>query len=129
MSESAMRIVSIAAGGAIGSVLRYVLSGLAQQSVALFPIGTFLINVSGCLAIGLLSELFAQSSIDPIYRTAVLVGVLGGYTTFSTFSLDTLKLAESRQFELAALNAVASVLVCLMATLVGQRLGRWWLIG
>ena len=126
VSESIARITFIAAGGAIGSVLRYVLGGVVQQSVVLFPIGTLAVNVAGCLAIGVLAELFTESSLDPLYRTAVLVGVLGGFTTFSTFSLDTLKLAENRQYGLAAMNVALSLCACLAATFVGQRLGKWW---
>lgn len=126
MSEWATRLVWVGAGGAIGSMLRYLLSGAVQRSILAFPLGTLVVNVSGCLAIGFLSERFAESSIDPVWRTAILIGVLGGYTTFSSFSLETLRLAEARQYELALLNALGSVMSCLAAVWAGQRLAKWW---
>ena len=126
MSEWASRVLWIGVGGAVGSVLRYALAGAVQRSVIAFPIGTLVVNVTGCLAIGFLGERFAQSNVDPVFRTAILIGVLGGFTTFSTFSLDTLKLAESRQYDLALLNILGSVMSCLVAVWAGQQAARWW---
>lgn len=123
-----MRIVAVGLGGAIGSMLRYALAGLVQRSVVSFPLGTLSVNVIGCLAIGFLSERMTDAAIDPVYRVGLLVGVLGGFTTFSTFSLETLKLAEERQYTLAALNVAASVASCLVAAWMGQRLAKWWVM-
>ncbi len=64
--------------------------------------------------------------MDPRVRTAILVGLLGGFTTFSTFSLDTLKLAESRAYGLAMLNIIGSVVTCVAAAWFGQRVAKWW---
>ena len=128
MSEWATRLIWVGAGGALGSMLRYALSGAVQRSILAFPLGTLVVNVTGCLAIGFLSERFGDANLDPVWRTAVLIGVLGGYTTFSSFSLETLKLAESRQYDLALLNVLASVVSCLVAVWTGQRLAKWWMM-
>lgn len=126
MSESALRIVWIAVGGAAGSVLRFVVSGWAQQSVLLFPVGTMVVNVAGCFLIGLLSIVLIELKVDPVIRTGILIGLLGGFTTFSSFTHDTLRLAEARQFGLASLNVLGSVACCLLATFVGMQLGKMW---
>lgn len=128
MSDGITRILFIGAGGAIGSILRYILAGAVQRASSGFPIGTMTVNVVGCLLIGALSERFADANLDPIYRTAILVGVLGGFTTFSTFSLDTLKLAEDRQFGLVLANVLGTVTLCLLACWIGQQLAKWWTI-
>jgi len=128
MNESITRILAVGAGGAIGSMLRYVIASAAQRSSSGFPVGTMTVNVAGCLLIGILSERFASANLDPIYRTAILVGVLGGFTTFSTFSLETLKLAENRQFGLVLTNVLVTVTLCLVACWAGQQLAKWWAI-
>lgn len=125
MSENIVRLLVIGVGGAVGSILRYILAGLVQQTVIAFPLGTLVVNVSGCLAVGFLSERLSEVPVDPLYRTGILIGVLGGFTTFSTFSLETMKLAEDRQFALALLNVAASMLTCLLAAWAGIRFARW----
>lgn len=128
MGESVSRILFVGAGGAVGSMLRYVLAGVVQRTTSLFPIGTVAVNVGGCFLIGILSERLAEANIDPIYRTAILVGLLGGFTTFSTFSLDTLKLAEDGQLGLALVNVGGTVTLCLGACWTGLRLAKWWVM-
>jgi len=113
-------------GGAVGSMLRHAVATYVQRHDVNFPIGTFTVNVVGCLAIGFLSEHLEGSSLDPRVRSAILVGLLGGFTTFSTFSLDTLKLAESRAYGLAMLNIIGSVVTCVAAAGIGYRLAKWW---
>ena len=122
------RVLAVGIGGAVGSVLRYVLAGLVQRSVVSFPLGTICVNVLGCLAIGFLGERMTGAAVDPVYRVGVLIGVLGGFTTFSTFAFESLKLAEEREYGLAALNIAASVASCLAAAWVGQRLAKWWVM-
>jgi len=126
MSDAVARVLFVGAGGAVGSMLRYMLAGVIQRTANTFPVGTMAVNVAGCLLIGILSERFAEATIDPVYRTAILVGVLGGFTTFSTFSLDTLNLAENRQYTLALANVLITVTLCLVACWGGQRLAQWW---
>ena len=128
MDEGVLRVVAVGLGGAIGSMLRYVLAGLVQRSIVSFPLGTMSVNVLGCLAIGFFSERMMGAAVDPFYRIGMLIGVLGGFTTFSTFSLETLKLAEERQYTMAALNVAASVASCLAAAWMGQRLAKWWVM-
>lgn len=125
MSGALTRMVWVGVGGAVGSMLRYGLAGIAQRGAVVFPIGTLLVNVIGCLAIGFLSERLTDAVVDPQYRTAILVGVLGGFTTFSTFSLDTMNLVRDREYILASLNVITSVLTCLAAVWCGQRLAKW----
>ena len=116
----------IAGGGAVGSVLRYVLSGWVQElapasAASLFPWGILAVNVTGCLAIGILSALFTGPVlIRQEYQLALIVGVLGGYTTFSSFGRDTVSLAQAGQFGLAALNVLLSNALGLLAVWAGM---------
>lgn len=122
------KLLLIGLGGAIGSILRYALDGWIQRAAgASFPIGTLVINVSGCFLIGFLSMLFTGPLlIREEYRVAILVGVLGGYTTFSTFGLDTFKLAGDAQYWSAALNLLLSNAFGLFAVWLGHRLAERW---
>ncbi len=117
-----IKVIFIGVGGGVGSILRYLLAGVIQRGQTGFPTGTFAVNVLGCLAIGFLAARFADSPIDPRIRVAVLVGVLGGFTTYSTFGLETLELAKRGAFVLAGLNAVGTLLCCLVGVWVGQRI-------
>lgn len=111
-----MTILSIALGGAIGSVLRH----LAATAVGA-PWGTALVNVAGSFVIGVLYVLLtSRMSLSPFLMT----GILGGFTTFSAFSLDTLKLWEAGETALAALYAGGSVLLSLAAVAAGAALTR-----
>jgi CrcB protein len=119
-------LVFIAIGGALGAVLRY---GASVSVYALlgrgFPYGTLFVNVSGSLLMGLLSVLMLERfNIGPEWRAAVLVGVLGSFTTFSTFSIETLNLLEQGDWLRAMSNIVLSVLVCLAAVWLGVLIGR-----
>ena len=121
-----MTIIAIAIGGAIGSVLRYLIQ---MQCIdwfgTKFPYGTMIINVIGSLAIGFLSvALLERFFVSTELRFAILVGLLGGFTTFSTFSLETLTLFEQGNVIIAASNIVLSVLLCIMACYLGVVLGR-----
>jgi len=114
-------------GGGLGAVLRYELGGLVQRSTGgFFPWGTLVVNASGCLAIGLLATLLEErSSLGPTWRLFLLVGVLGGYTTFSTFGLETWRLIESGDWLRAAGNAGGSVAIGLVAVATGVAVGRF----
>jgi fluoride exporter len=111
------------AGSAIGGVLRYWLSGLASTHISeTFPIGTIIVNVTGSFIIGFFATLtgpdgrvFASSDT----RQFVMTGICGGYTTFSSFSLQTLNLTNDGEFALAGVNVVASVVLCLVAVWLG----------
>ena len=121
--EMMLRLCVIAAGGAIGSVLRYLVSGWVQDrsgSIA-FPYGTTAVNLSGCFVIGLLSWLVeVRSLFSPETRAFLLIGVLGGFTTFSTFGNETLNLLRSNRVEMAMLYAGVHVIAGVGMVWVGR---------
>ncbi len=119
-------LLFIAFGGAFGAVLRYGASNWVYAMLGRgFPYGTLFVNVTGSLLIGLLSVIMLQRlSIGPEWRAAVLVGVLGSFTTFSTFSLETLNLLEQGELFAALTNILLSVVVCLLAVWLGVVIGR-----
>lgn len=119
----------IAVGGGFGSVLRYALHVGVQRAVGVaFPFGTLLVNVLGCALIGLLAGVVAAGvPLREEVRLALTVGVLGGFTTFSTFGLETFHLANDRQWHWAAANVVLSCGLGLAAVWLGYRLAlRYW---
>ena len=121
-----LQILAIAGGGALGSLARFwVSTGIYQLFGRSFPWGTLVVNLSGSFVMGFLFVLFLERlAAAPEWRAAVLVGFLGAFTTFSTFSIETLSLMEEGLLLKALLNVAASVLVCLLACWVGVILGR-----
>lgn len=119
-------LIFIAMGGAIGAVLRYGASlGVYSFMGRGFPYGTLFVNVTGSLLMGLLGVLMLERfNIGPEWRAAVLVGVLGSFTTFSTFSIETLNLLEQGDVMRAVTNIALSLLVCLVAVWFGVLIGR-----
>ena len=111
-------------GGAIGSILRFWLSGLiANRFGQTFPIGTLFVNVTGSFIIGLFATLTATEGrwlVGPYGRNFFMTGICGGYTTFSSFSLQTLSLARDDEWFYATLNAVLSLFLCLVAVWLGH---------
>ena len=121
------QLISIALGGACGAVVRFLMSsGLYQWLGRGFPYGTLAVNVVGSFLIGLFTEalILQRIAIAVEYRAAILVGFIGAFTTFSTFSLETIYLLEQGSFGKAGLNILVSVLGCLLAVWVGLLLGR-----
>jgi fluoride exporter len=118
------KLLLIGVGGGFGSVMRYLVGGWVHRlSGGTFPVGTLVINVTGCLVIGLLSGLFAgPGQIRPEYRAAIMIGILGGFTTFSTFGWETFAMANDGQFWRATANVLLSVGLGLIAVWVGYRL-------
>ncbi len=116
-------LVWVAAGGALGAVLRYsTVSWIARYSGTGFPYGTLAVNVLGSLILGALVEVFALLWNPPAeLRAMIVVGALGAFTTFSTFSLDTWFLYDKGALSLAALYVVASVVL----SVSGFALGLW----
>lgn len=115
--------LQVALGGALGAVMRFGVSRNMPWHGAHFPIATFVVNVSGCFVMGLLAALFAHRGghhLTPLLMT----GVLGGYTTFSAFSLDALTLWQRGQMGPAAIYVAASVALSLIGVVAGLGLGR-----
>lgn len=114
----------IAAGGAIGALLRYAVQSWIQRlSGSTFPLGTLAVNISACFAIGLLAGLFAGPQVmRDEYRIGLTVGVLGGYSTFSAFGLETFHFASDREFALAALYVGLSCGIGFAAVWAGYRI-------
>jgi fluoride exporter len=116
-------------GGALGTGARFWLSGLvASRFGEFFPVGTLVINVTGSFAIGFFAALSEPQSpflIAPRFRQFFMIGICGGYTTFSSFSLQTLDLAQDGDWLKAGANALLSFVCCLVAVWVGRALGLW----
>jgi len=121
-----MQILAIAAGGAVGSVLRWAVSnGVYSMFGRTFPYGTLAVNVAGSFLMGFLFVMMVERlDMSGMWRMAILVGFLGAFTTFSTFSIETVNLLQGGDFMRALLNIGVSVLFCLVATWVGFRIGR-----
>jgi CrcB protein len=126
MRGAITKILLVATGGAAGSVLRYAVSDWVQRVFGSgLPWGTFVVNLSGCFLMGLLAGAFQQRFlVSPEVRVLLLVGVLGGYTTFSAFALETLRLAQGGAFVAAGVNALGSPLLALGGAWAGDQLSR-----
>ena len=116
-------VLLVALGGAIGSVARYKLSGFVLHHTVdwRFPAGTFTVNVLGCLAAGVLAGLAEKHDmLSPDARVLLFTGLLGGFTTFSAFGLETMHLLKRGDLAIAAANVVLSVLAGLAALWIGM---------
>jgi CrcB protein len=121
------KIVLVLLGGAFGTGIRYLLSSLIYSNVKqpTFPYANLVINVSGSFLIGILAQLFeARVLVPPVARVALLTGVLGGYTTFSSFTFETVSLLRDGQMWLATLNVSLSIILGIAAVWLGMRLGQ-----
>ncbi len=119
-------IIFIALGGAVGTVCRYVMSGLDYRfSGGVFPFSTFLINLIGSLVIGLLWGLFERSTLSPNIRMFIFIGILGGFTTFSTFSLETFNLLRDGEMRIAVWNIILTNVVGVALVFVGYSISRY----
>jgi len=120
------QLLAIAAGGSVGAVMRFIVStGIYSWLGRGFPYGTLVVNVIGSLLMGLLYELFLQRlSVSPEVRAVLLVGFLGAFTTFSTFSIETINLIEQGYLVKAIVNVLASVILCVLAAWVGLQIAR-----
>ncbi|MGB6976666.1 MAG: fluoride efflux transporter CrcB [Gammaproteobacteria bacterium] len=121
-----LQLLVIACGGAFGCISRFVLAQSVHRFLPNhFPYGILLVNVLGCLLIGILATGFIERwQLNGIWRAGVLIGFLGGFTTFSSFSIDAINLLENGASVAAGIYVICSVVLCLIATWVGVLLGR-----
>lgn len=121
-----LQLIAIAGGGAVGALARFWVSGGVYALLGKsFPWGTLTVNVLGSFVMGFLFVLFLERlAAAPEWRAAVLVGFLGAFTTFSTFSIETLALMEQGALGKALANALVSVVVCVLACWLGAVLAR-----
>lgn len=126
-----MQYLVIGLGGALGSMLRFGLGSWIDAGVTkggqIFPWGTIVVNITGCFVIGFIATISAAGEgrifLSPLTRQFITIGILGGYTTFSSFSLQTLSLAQAGQWGGAAANVLLSVVLCLVGVWLGAVLG------
>jgi CrcB protein len=121
------RLLWICAGGAVGTGARYLLSGWALTLLgASFPYGTLAVNLIGSFCVGLLMQIgIATPVLSPTVRLALTTGVMGGFTTYSTFNYETIRYAQDGAYALALANIFATLAGCLLAGLFGVAAGRW----
>jgi len=121
-----MQALAIATGGALGALLRFwVSNGIYSLVGRSFPYGTLAVNVLGSLLMGVLYVLLVDKLVlGPQWRAALLIGLLGAFTTFSTFSIETLNLVEGGEAIKALFNVLLSVVLCLGAAWLGVLAGR-----
>jgi CrcB protein len=123
-------IWAVAIGSAVGGVARYLVSGVLQRlSATTFPAGTLMVNVTGSLALGFLMRYLGEGvPVSAEVRALLTVGFCGGYTTFSTFSFETLTLFEQGDWRRGSLYVIASVTLTLLAMGAGMALARTMIV-
>ena len=120
------KLILIAAGGAAGTLLRYSLSGLTYRVLdGIFPWGTLFVNLMGSFAIGLLWGVFEIENLSPNMRNFIFIGVLGGFTTFSTFALENFNLFRDGEIKLAISNLLASNIFGVLLVFTGFLLSKY----
>jgi len=121
------KVLSVGLGGFLGAVGRYWLSGLVQRYSDRFPLGTLSVNLLGSFVLGLLATLFLEKvMINQEVRLFLLIGLLGAFTTYSTFSLETLNLMRSGEWWFAFANISANILGTLIAVWAGVSIAKLW---
>ena len=122
------RFLLVGAGGFLGAVMRYIVSGLAQEisrSIS-FPAGTLVVNLAGCLLIGLVSRLYEDWGVFSMEtRLFLMVGFLGAFTTYSTFGNETLNLLRDKEWMYAMLNVGLHLVLGIGGVLLGRNMAFW----
>ena len=120
-----VKIIYLLAGGALGSLSRYLVSGVSHKLISVtFPWGTLVANSTGALLIGICWGLFEMRDISPQARMFIFVGFLGGYTTFSTFALETMNLVRDGDIRTAVMNIFLNNLLSLLLVFAGYFLSK-----
>jgi len=116
-----MNILAVLLGGGTGAVSRYLLSRyIAEYSTAPIPLGTLAVNLIGSFFIGLFFQAFKESTANPAFKLFVTTGFLGGFTTFSTYALETINLAEEHEIGYTLLNLALNNILGLLAVIFGM---------
>jgi CrcB protein len=126
MQSTTYNFLLVFLGGGLGASARYWMYGAIMRSInSTFPYGTMAVNILGCFLIGLLMTAFEERFlVQPTWRIFLTVGILGGFTTFSTFSFETIALLRDAQYFSAAMNVCGSVGFCLIGTFAGTIAGK-----
>ncbi len=120
------KLLIIAVGGGIGTLARYIVSGLDYKySSGVFPLSTLIVNLSGSFIIGLLWGFSERFSVTPNLRMFLFIGVLGGYTTFSTLSLETFNLLRNNEYKVALLNMFLTNFIGIILVLTGFIISKY----
>ena len=120
-----LKYVAVGVGGFLGAIARYALGTYIGGRYGLrFPLGTFIINVSGSFLIGLILTLLARTTASAYWRYLIPIGFIGAYTTFSTFEYETLRAIQEGQLMTGFLNVALSLVVGFIAVWIGAELGR-----
>jgi len=118
-------ILYIALGGIIGTICRYAVSGASLYlSNSSFPLGTFIVNITGSFIIGFLWVVISPENISPQIRNMIFIGLLGSFTTFSSYALESLKLAQSGNYALALVYIIGSNVIGLLLVFLGYSLAK-----
>lgn len=124
--KSIIKILFLMTGGALGTLARYVASGLAHRLTnTAFPIGTMIVNCLGSLLIGMVWAFWEDTSVPGYIRTFVLIGFFGGFTTFSSLSLETMNLVRDNEMKMAIFNILANNLIGILFVFGGYFTVRW----
>lgn len=112
--------------GALGAITRYWIEGVVNRRYAgVFPLGTFVVNISGAFLLGFVFTLMTERfMVSPQTRSAITMGLIGAYTTFSTLSYETMRLIEDGAYLVGGLNAIGSLVIGLVAVYLGSAIGR-----
>lgn len=119
--KSSLSILLLSLGGIFGVLARYGLSGVIQGNRVGFPVGTLVVNIVGCLAMGVLGRWLEIGIVKPELRYLLGLGFLGAFTTFSSFSYETLRLLLAHNITAALLNVAGSLIGCLLAVFIGYK--------
>ncbi|MDR4987920.1 MAG: fluoride efflux transporter CrcB [Bacteroidales bacterium] len=118
-------ILLLITGGAIGTLARYGLSGMMHKFFdGVFPVGTLVVNMTGSFIIGLLWGFLGEDNISTSMRTFLFIGILGGFTTFSTFTLETLQLFREGEVKMTLINILANNILGILLVIIGFILAR-----
>lgn len=123
--SSASVVLAVGIAGGLGAALRFLFARAVQRRLGgVFPFGTLVVNASGSFLLALVADLAAAGACAPGWATVLGVGLAGGYTTYSTFNYETLRLLEDRALLLAVVNVVATLVICAGAGVAGMLLAR-----